>query len=572
MRDTIIIGNNALDKHEKYKNQYIKNDNYWGLGIENEVYLEFENKRIISKDQFIKNHKRERYSVDYFSNYKSTDLENAFQYLYNIINNNIEVPLMLNSNSFIKTDINNNSRTLYTKKCENNPKFNGDTLIETLQKNNKYFENSFQNDWLFDGDTIEFINTKFYNIKLEDVLKEIENSKYEFIKNINQTFQKLNIFNEYGTIKIMQNNNPFSIYLTNINNISMFNNGTLHYNITLPTKLNEKGIIEDYNKFINDHKKAIKIIQWIEPLLIAVYGSPDPFSLLDEYENKNKFSKSSQRCAVSRYIGLGTYDSNTMKSGKILTLPIKDIICNNYDYWWFNKYYEENGYNKLNEIGLDINFNKHYNHGIELRFFDHIDDTKKIYESFEFIIYIMDYILENDYINNFENPIINKIWNSILLNVIKYGKEYIFTNEEKELYEKIFNLKFNNNNIVDIYYELYCKLSLKYNCVYKLENTNYILKPIGLFSSLTLNENSNKSINNDIVNKSKKIFIKKINDNKNKKYDEKYIEKFYNLVDIEENNYNDDNSLIINNEIEEIDKNMSKCVPFNLFFRCMKLS
>jgi histidyl-tRNA synthetase len=28
---------------------------------------------------------------------------------------------------------------------------------------------------------------------------------------------------------------------------------------------------------------------------------------------------------------------------------------------------------KLDKIGLDINFNKHYNHGIEIRFFDHIN-------------------------------------------------------------------------------------------------------------------------------------------------------------------------------------------------------
>ena len=53
----------------------------------------------------------------------------------------------------------------------------------------------------------------------------------------------------------------------------------------------------------------------------------------------------------------------------------------------FNKYYEDNAYTKLNDIGLDINFNKHYNHGIEIRFLDHINDNKKIYESFEFIIF-----------------------------------------------------------------------------------------------------------------------------------------------------------------------------------------
>lgn len=530
MYDTILIGNNQINKHEKYKNQYLKNNIYWGLGIENEVYLEFENKRIINKDDFISNHKRERYSVDYFSNYKKEDLEDAFKYLYGQIDNQIEIPIMLNSNSFTKTDCRNNSKTLYTKNCEYNPKFNGNTLMETLEVDNSFFNSTYENNWVFDGDTIEFINTKFYNVKLEDVIKEIDSSKIEFVNNLNNSFRRLDIYNEYGPIKIMEYNNPFSIYMTNLNNIGMFNNGTLHYNLTLPSKLNEEGMIEDKTQFIKDHNKAIKIIQWIEPLMIAVYGSPDPFSLLNEYNNKNKFSKSSQRCAISRYIGIGTYNSSSMDYGKILSIPVKDVICNNYEYWWFSKYYEDNAYTKLNDIGLDINFNKHYNHGIEIRFLDHINDNKKIYESFEFIIYLMDYILESDHINNFENPIINKIWNNIVLNIMKFGKEYNFNKDEKDFYEKIFKFKFKSINVVDIYYELYCKLVMKYNSIYKSQDkdNNYILKPSGLFSSLTLLIDSNKSINNDILdncesNKKESLMIY----NLNKNYDTKYIEKFY---------------------------------------------
>ena len=579
MHDYVIIGNNQINKHEKYKNQYVKNKIYWGLGIENEVYLEFENKRTINKDDFMNNHKRERYSIDYFSNYKSNELEDAFKYIYNIINNNIEVPIMLNSNSFTKTDCNNNSKTLYTKKCENNPKFNGNTLIETLKNNNKYFEINHENNWLFDGDTIEFINTKFYNTKLEDILKEIEHSKNEFINNINNTFNKLGIYQEYGKVKIMENNNPFAIYMTNINNIAMFNNGTLHYNITLPTKLNSEGNIENSEKFINDHKKAIKIIQWVEPLMIAVYGSPDPFSLFNEYSDKNNFSKSSQRCAISRYIGIGTYNSDTMKTGKILSLHINDILCNDCDYWWFNKYYEENAYTKLNELGLDINFNKHYNHGIEIRFLDHINDNKKIYESFEFIIYLMDYILESDFINIFGNPIINKKWNSLVLNIMKYGKEYTLKDDEKELYQKIFNFKFKNNNVVDMYYELYCKLALQYNSIYKSQDkkNNHILKPNGLFSSLTLSIDSNKSINNEIIINSNKYIKKSINivrinnDNKNKTSSEKSIEKFYNLQNEKELEIDIKNDIELDiNSNNEKNYNQSKCVPLNLLFNCVK--
>jgi hypothetical protein len=101
-----------------------------------------------------------------------------------------------------------------------------------------------------------------------------------FINNL-QIFQEQNKFYlEYGKINFMKQNNPVAVYMTNKNNIAMFNNGTLHYNITLPTELNEKKKIKnmEYFKFI--HKKAIKIIQWFEPILIAIYNTPDPFSYI----------------------------------------------------------------------------------------------------------------------------------------------------------------------------------------------------------------------------------------------------------------------------------------------------
>ena len=66
----IDLGNNQLDKHNKYKNLYKTDIVFWGLGIENELYFEFENKKKISINEFINNHQRERYSIDYYSNYK----------------------------------------------------------------------------------------------------------------------------------------------------------------------------------------------------------------------------------------------------------------------------------------------------------------------------------------------------------------------------------------------------------------------------------------------------------------------------------------------------------------------
>ena len=91
---------------------------------------------------------------------------------------------------------------------------------------------------------------------------------------------------------------------------------------------------------------------------------------------------------------------------------------------------------------MDINFNKHFKHGIELRFFDHIVDEKDLEKSFEFIIYLMDYILsvETDKIDNFKCPSESKVWNKFVVNTLKYGKTYELNNMEKKIYESIFDI------------------------------------------------------------------------------------------------------------------------------------
>ena len=57
-----------LDKHKDYRNQYKSNDLYWGVGIENECYLEFENHRAVDKHFLLTKGLHEKYSVDHFKN------------------------------------------------------------------------------------------------------------------------------------------------------------------------------------------------------------------------------------------------------------------------------------------------------------------------------------------------------------------------------------------------------------------------------------------------------------------------------------------------------------------------
>ena len=455
------------EKHAKYMKHFKKNHIYWGLGIENELYLEFDKPIIISKSFFLNNHKRERYSVNYYDSYKQKNIKEMFEKILEYLEDQknlkdqdtIELPLLINANSFIKTDRNNNSKTLYTKLCEPNPKFVGSTLFQDLIDREKHFLCTHNKEWLFDGDTIEFTTLNFYNNTLDNIISELDDFKNNFINKLQSYQEKYSLFTELGRIQFMSENHPFAVQMTNLNNVSIFNNGTLHYNITLPTLLDKSGQIKDFKEFYQLHKKAIKIIQWFEPLIISVYNAPDIFSELNK-DGKIFYSKCSQRCALSRYIGIGTFDTDQMKTGKILTISAEEFDdCPN---WWYRRFHQESGYNELTSIGLDINFNKYKNHGIELRLFDHINDQSLLRESFEFIIYLMDEVFRLN-TDDIINPIKDRVWNNLTYNSMMYGQKYELTTEEREALEEILDIKIeNNNNIYGTYYEIFDKLKKRH--------------------------------------------------------------------------------------------------------------
>ena len=188
----------------------------------------------------------------------------------------------------------------------------------------------------------------------------------------------------------------------------------------------------------------------MEPFFLAKYGSPDHFSTIP-CDYAQLFSACSQRCAVSRYIGIGTFDTDDMKTGKLLQDDTSQFDVVVKDYGWYNQYYKKCAYTKGEKMGYDINFNKHYNHGVEIRFFDHIPNDDKIKNVLEDLIYLGDWSLENDII---ENPIKNLIWNGLVAKCMRQGKNTQLSFEELELYNSLFNIKFLNQNICVLYDEI----------------------------------------------------------------------------------------------------------------------
>jgi hypothetical protein len=146
---------------------------YWGLGIENESYLMFNNLVTVTKDFIINKQQRERYSVNYYNSYKP----GIYDYCIKNIELQNKVPILINANSFMKTDIYNNHKTTYTKTPEPNPKFIGKTIYEFLCDEDPYFKNEYMKSYIFDGDTIEFISNNFYKTNINDVITNLAEAK-----------------------------------------------------------------------------------------------------------------------------------------------------------------------------------------------------------------------------------------------------------------------------------------------------------------------------------------------------------------------------------------------------------
>ena len=439
------IGFSSYDKHKKYEAHYKPDEIFFGFGIESEYYLEFENEIEINRVKFLQNHKKERYSVDYYSNYK---LHTAP--FFEKVKYNNKLPLLFNAHSMTLTDRHNQPKTKYTTRNEKNPLFDGETLWDFCKKRNEYFSNNFDKTFTFDGDTIEIMTVDFYNKSIKDVLEEHALSRKNLIDNLNKVFIENNIFQEYGRIDFMKKNHPFAIHLTNINNVAMFNNGTIHINITLPTKLDNNSKIQNKLDFIEKHKNFIRLVQYLEPIILCIYGTRDPFS---EYDDT--FSASSQRCAISRYIGIGTYDTNHMKTGKILQESVDNIVVATEDWGWYNRYYQTCGYNRLDKLGMDINFNKHYNHGVEIRFFDFIP-----HEKYEELCKFIQWLTIISSKKQFANPIYSRDWNDMVIHSLTEGPRWELSQVHKQIYEDIFG-PINSIKVGDIYYELYRKIDSK---------------------------------------------------------------------------------------------------------------
>ena len=315
---------------------------------------------------------------------------------------------------------------MYDTKSSPNPKFSGKTIIDYMKEKDDYFKNEYEISYCFDGDTLEFMTQKFYKTTTDHVVAELLYIKKTFLK-------KLNLLKLFSPLIFPKENYGFARYATNENNLAIFNNGTYHFNFTLPTQLDRYGNIQNRKDFIMRHKKAIHIIQCFEPFFIAKFGTADKLS---ECSSK-RYPKGSQRCAASRYISVGTYDTKKMITGKLLQEDRKVFENKWPTYNWYTKLYEKIDYVKNDKIGFDINFNKFKNHGIELRFFDWFPE-EKLLGVLNFLVHILDHCESK---KHFESVTETEEWNNITFKAIYEGKEGVLSKEEYLWLKKYLQLK-----------------------------------------------------------------------------------------------------------------------------------
>jgi hypothetical protein len=366
-----------LPKHDRYRNAYKRFGFYWGLGVEHETYLMTARTKTVKT--FVGAMRPERYCVSYYVAYKNDVLKAALVDM--VAKGPLTVPILMNCHSLTKCDVNGEHETTYERVPKPTPKFAGKTLFEWMCEQSDWFRTEIGKIFMWDGDTIEFMTQRFYRATVDAVIEELQEGEERFVQELAK-LPKKGVVATYGPLRLASpRNEPFTTFVTNPYHVSMFNNGTIHINVTLPTRLGWNKMPLWHSDFVEKHRRLARLVQWLEPLWIAVHGSGDPLTS----SNQKGFAAGSQRLAVSRYIGVGTFNTDVMPVGKILQIYRDPKL-----YPWYKT---DTAYDTLEVIGLDINFNKHGAHGLELRFLDQLP-MESLRSVIEQVVVLMDLALE----------------------------------------------------------------------------------------------------------------------------------------------------------------------------------
>jgi len=418
-----------LPKHDRYANAYERYGFFWGLGVEHETYVATSHSREVKT--FSGALTRERYSVSYYDAYIAGTYKAAMDRILDICGGTLTIPTLMNSHSFTRCDVSGEHATLYSKIPKTNPKYAGQTLFEYLCEHSPWLLAELDKSFVWDGDTVEFMTQRFYKATVASVMAELEEIEARFVTEVTKA-PAVGLLGSHGPLRLASPvNEPWATYMTNPGNVSMFNNGTIHINVTLPTRLGFNRAPLWPADFLEKHRRLARLIQWFEPLWIAVHGSGDPLAAVSP-----RFSAGSQRLAVSRYIGVGTFDTDTMPVGKILQahkLSLGPLP-------WYDRLYAATDYAERDTIGLDLNYNKHWAHGLELRFLDQLPSAS-LRTVLEQIVVLMDLSLETPGGGPIQDPRVSVAWQDMAYEALHHGSAWLVTVDQLDSLRSILGIR-----------------------------------------------------------------------------------------------------------------------------------
>ena len=167
---------------------------YWGIGLENETYFQFEESLVVTGKFIQEKMGRERYSIDYLKCYKAGTLEKLLEQAFSADENYL-VSQMMNSHSLEKLDIHFQHKTIQSAPpLLDNPDYAGKSILELFLEKQPYQiqsmltqKNNPMGSIIFDGDTIEFVTKYYENRTIQESFNELKASKKIFLDKLNES-------------------------------------------------------------------------------------------------------------------------------------------------------------------------------------------------------------------------------------------------------------------------------------------------------------------------------------------------------------------------------------------------
>jgi len=300
---------------------------HWGLGIEHEVNFYEPDpvsvqgstvKERFGKDLKVKDTRDRKLMVEMFEPQESYEV--IVRYPISVVYLAIKyglLPQLLKPQSveflnYFETLRQNPSFTKWEKKFSTQGKFKGETLDlineMTREALPKVTASTTQLEQLAERITldfsnlglyVEFVTKNFENATVGGIVAELEAAEALFLTLAKALTGSAIAPAKFGNTALIQINHD--MYGNRLPSPRLFTdyNGSYHINITLPFLKSEQ-----QRPFLERTRAAMLVIQWVEPLLMATYGQPDPFSFGDD----DKFTEASFRMLNNRHSALATQD------------------------------------------------------------------------------------------------------------------------------------------------------------------------------------------------------------------------------------------------------------------------